>query len=259
MAHDNQDSAKTYVLSENSDGASCVVLVCEHASSHIPASFDGLGLTVDARQSHAAWDPGAMAVARVMSKQLDAALIASGVSRLVYDCNRPPTATDAMPSRSEVFDVPGNATLTPAGRDSRTKTFYEPFRAALAAQINSTTRPIIVTIHSFTPIYHGSPRNVEIGVLHDSDTRLADAMMQVAPQHSQAEVRRNEPYGVSDGVTHTLKEHGIKGGHLNVMLEIRNDLIATAEQQDAMAVMISDWLVDACAYCDGAGDVRCQG
>jgi predicted N-formylglutamate amidohydrolase len=29
--------------------------------------------------------------------------------------------------------------------------------------------------------------------------------------------------------THTLKEHAIKVGHLNVMLEIRNDLIADAQ------------------------------
>jgi len=100
MAHNLNDATDTYVLTENPDGQSPVVLVCEHASHYIPAQFDGLGLSDDARHSHAAWDPGAMGVALLMAKQMDAALVASGVSRLVYDCNRPPTAIDAMPARS---------------------------------------------------------------------------------------------------------------------------------------------------------------
>ncbi|MBB5723710.1 putative N-formylglutamate amidohydrolase [Loktanella ponticola] len=258
MAQNLNEAAGDYVLSENSDGGSSIVLVCEHASHHIPARFSGLGLSSDARQSHAAWDPGAMGVATLMSKQLDAALVASGVSRLVYDCNRPPSALDAMPARSEVIDVPGNAGLTQADRDARTETYYEPFRAVLAAQIAQTPHPIIVTIHSFTPVYHGALRSVEIGVLHDDDTRLADALMLTAAVHTACDVQRNAPYGPTDGVTHTLIEHAVKHGHLNVMLEIRNDLIATATQQSAMAAMVSRWIVDACAQMNVAGDVSCQ-
>lgn len=242
----------------NSGGSSSVVLVCEHASPHIPASFDSLGLLPEHRRSHAAWDPGAMAVARGLSQALDAALVAGTTSRLVYDCNRPPDAPDAMPAKSETIMVPGNARLSPQDRAARAAAIYLPFRAALARQIEQTEHPVLVTIHSFTPVYHGRPRRVELGVLHDEDTRLADAMLQVSADHTPRLVERNRPYGPDDGVTHTLKEHGVAQGHLNVMLELRNDLILTPEKQRTMAEMIAPWLEDAFNRTGLKGRVKCR-
>ncbi|SFR60679.1 Predicted N-formylglutamate amidohydrolase [Yoonia tamlensis] len=242
---------------DNPTGRSAAVLVCEHASCNIPAALAGLGLSQDARQSHAAWDPGALAVAQRMSQRLDAVLVSSTVSRLVYDCNRPPSAPDAMPAKSEVFDVPGNVGLTQAARDARTNAYYLPFQTALAAQIAKMHAPIIVTIHSFTPVYHGQARAVEIGVLHDDDTRLADAMLETAAAHTSALVLRNDPYGPENGVTHTLREHALPGGHLNVMLEVRNDLIATPATQTAMGDMIAAWVADSVSQITDQGAVQC--
>ncbi len=247
MSQISIDASKNYALVDNATGESSVVLVCEHASHYIPESFDGLGLTSEARFSHAAWDPGAFPVAQEMSNLLDARLVSSGVSRLVYDCNRPPTAPDAMPMRSEVIDVPGNVDLSETDRAARTQLYYQPFEMQLAEVVQKTTDPIIVTVHSFTPVYHGNLRAVEIGILHDVDVRLADAMMQTAAEHTSANVQINEPYGPENGVTHTLKEHAVKHGHMNVMLEIRNDLIETAEQQKDMAATLAAWITEACS------------
>ncbi|SMX43757.1 N-formylglutamate amidohydrolase [Actibacterium lipolyticum] len=246
------------VQTVNPNGTSSVVLVCEHATHEIPASFQNLGLSEETRLSHAAWDPGAMAVARGLSSMLDAALVASTVSRLVYDCNRPPSAADAMPARSEVIDIPGNVGLSLQERTARAQTFYEPFRGAVANRMNLTQSPVLVTIHSFTPVYHGQLRDVEIGVLHDADSRLADAMLQTTPSHAGYNVRRNLPYGPEHGVTHTLKEHALGAGHLNVMLEIRNDLIQTETEQSAMAGLIAGWLAQAFALTTEKGAVQCR-
>lgn len=250
--------AQDNVLLKNAGGSSQVVLVCEHASSHIPAAFGDLGLAPAARKSHAVWDPGAMDVAIRLSRHLDAPLVASGVSRLVYDCNRPPTAPDAMPARSEIIDVPGNRDLSEDERADRVRLYYTPFQVALRRVIQRVAHPVLVTVHSFTPIYFGARRRVEVGVLHDSDSRLADVMLEVAEQHTNMDVQRNAPYGPQDGVTHTLREHGLRGGHPNVMLEIRNDLIVTSRQQDEMGRMIAGWLADACAQLGLPGDVKCR-
>lgn len=252
------DTFDKNVLVANAAGSSSVVLVCEHASHYIPQSFNGLGLSQDARQSHAAWDPGAMAIASQLSKRLDAVLVAGEVSRLVYDCNRPPNAPDAMPPRSELIDVPGNRDLTQSERRARVEAFYRPFQSALHRVIGQIVNPIIVTVHSFTPVYLGQTRSVEIGILHDLDSRFADTMLQTAPAHTTSNVQRNEPYGPEHGVTHTLKEHAIKDGHLNVMIEIRNDLIETGQQQNAMSVLLAGWIVDAFAQLNVAGVVKCQ-
>jgi len=241
----------------NPAGASCVVLVCEHASHFMPPEFSNLGLTGDTLTSHIAWDPGARAVAERMSRALDAKLVVSCVSRLIYDCNRPPTAPDAMPEKSEDTVIPGNQNLSGRDKDSRCEKYYRPFQRALSGTVSQANHPVIITVHSFTPIYRDQHRAVEIGVLHDTDTRLADAMITSASRHTDLNVERNQPYGPTDGVTHTLTEHAIPGRHLNVMLEIRNDLIATVEQQDAVATSLAAWLLDACAQLGVAETVQC--
>ena len=42
-----------------------------------------------------------------MSRELDAPLVESCVSRLIIDCNRPLDAPDLVPSLSEVTTIPG--------------------------------------------------------------------------------------------------------------------------------------------------------
>jgi predicted N-formylglutamate amidohydrolase len=245
--HDPAGFTAPAPLVRNRQGRSSVVLVCEHACNFVPPELAGLGLDAATLNAHIAWDPGALAVAEAMSAQLDAVLVSAQVSRLVYDCNRPPSAADAMPARSEVFDVPGNVGLSQAERDERTALVYEPFRQALAAVVEGRLAgpAALVTMHSFTPVYRGVSRDVELGILCDSDERLAEAMLRLAPAHTTLDVRKNEPYGPADGVTHTLKEHGLVHGLPNVMLEIRNDLIATPSQQAAMAAMLCGLVGDA--------------
>lgn len=229
----------------NTGGSASIVLVCEHASAFMPPKYNNLGLNGAVLQSHAAWDPGALGVAQGLSKRLDAVLVASRISRLVYDCNRPPGHPGAMPARSEVFDIPGNMNVTEEERRARHDAYYVPFHDAVSATMARVSNPILVTMHSFTPVYHGEQREVEIGVLHAEDARLADAMLQSAAKHTKHVVMRNEPYGPTDGVTHTVAAHATPDNIPNVMLEVRNDLIQTPDQQEKMAQQLAEWLEQA--------------
>lgn len=228
---------------ENAGATSPVVLVCEHASNHIPPRWAGLGLTEAQRLAHIAWDPGALGVARGLSERLDAVLIHAPVSRLVYDCNRGPDMAGAMPARSEVHDIPGNAAINAAERQARTEAVYLPWANGLhnliATRIAQGRRPVIVTIHSFTPVYHGKPRAVEFGIIHDAAPALARAVRAEAQAQTGLNAQLNEPYSAADDVTHTLKLHATSYGLENVMLEIRNDLIATAAAQAGMAATLA--------------------
>jgi len=242
--HKTQSPNPAAVLNARGDGP--ILLVCEHASRKIPQEFKGLGLSSDAQISHVAWDPGALEMATHMAGLLNAKLVVSTVSRLVYDCNRPPESASAMPDKSEIFDIPGNANLDAAQRKDRADRFYHPFRTLLADTIKAAdSPPVLVTLHSFTPVYQGARRDVEIGILHDTDTRLADAMLGLASKHTPLNVQRNAPYGPQDGVTHTLKIHGLENGLMNVMIEIRNDRIATIAAQHAMAETLSNLITEA--------------
>ena len=228
---------------DNPDGTSAVVLVCEHASKYIPASLNNLEMDIKTANSHVAWDPGALAVAEHLSASLDATLISANVSRLVYDCNRPPESAGAMPAKSETFPIAGNQNISSAEKAARINEVYIPFtnaiRDTITARSNAGRVTVLVTIHSFTPIYFGEKRKVELGILHDQDATLADAMLDIP---SSMKVRRNQPYGPDDGVTHTLKLHALPNGLLNVMIEIRNDLIATETDQKKVAAELSDMI-----------------
>ena len=148
------------------------VVVCEHASNHIPARWGNLGLTEAQRLAHIAWDPGALGLARGLAKRLDAALIHAPVSRLVYDCNRGPSLPGAMPSTSEIHEIPGNRDISAAERWARTEAVYLPWVTGvhnlIARRMALGLAPVIVTIHSFTPVYFGKQRAVEFGIIHDS-------------------------------------------------------------------------------------------
>lgn len=230
----------------NPDGAGSVVLVCEHASRRLPEQVGTLGLGAEALESHIAWDPGALAVAERLSAALDAPLVYQRFSRLVYDCNRPPEAPGAMPETSEIYDIPGNRNLTQGERDRRTRGLYLPFHAALSGLLDRRAalgrESVIVTMHSFTPVYMGKERAVEIGILHDEDSRIADGMLSAAAGDTTYDIRRNEPYGPADGVTHTLIKHGLARGLKNVMIEVRNDLIRDEDGQRVMAALLADLL-----------------
>jgi predicted N-formylglutamate amidohydrolase len=238
-------------LIEGADAPGRVVVVCEHASNHIPSAWGDLGLTEDQRRAHIAWDPGALGLARGLAQRLQAALIHASVSRLVYDCNRAPDMPGAMPVRSEIHDIPGNAAISPQERARRTAAVYVPFHdglhALLMRRMALGLQPVVITIHSFTPVYFGQPRAVEFGIIHDADPTLAKAILSGAQAAGKLNSALNEPYSAKDDVTHTLRLHATPYGLPNAMLEIRNDLIASAQAEEHMADNLAPILAAAVA------------
>lgn len=244
-----EDLAPYHAIFENRDASGRIVLVCEHASHQIPAAWGDLGLKAEARLAHIAWDPGALDLARALARRLGACLVHAPVSRLVYDLNRAPDQDGAMPAKSEIHAVPGNAGISAEERARRTQAIYVPFHDDLHIEIARRMAlglaPVIVTIHSFTPVYFGQSRAVEFGIIHDSDDRLARAILAHAPKGLDA--RLNEPYSALDGVTHTLRLQANPYRLPNAMLEIRNDLIASPAAAEAMADRLAPCLTAALA------------
>ena len=232
----------------NAAGASPYVLVCEHASNRLPKSLKGLGLPPEALQFHIAYDIGAEGVARLLSRLLDAPLVLQRFSRLAYDCNRPPESEGAMPEVSEVTPIPGNRNLTAEAKLQRIREIYWPFHQALADLLDERTcagrKSVVVSIHSFTRVYKGKERSVELGILYDRDGGIASKLIKAFPN---VDVRLNEPYGPKDGVLHTLNMHAAPRGLKSAMLEIRNDLIANERGQNEWAQRLSLPLIMAAA------------
>ena len=225
----------------NREGAGPVCLVCEHASAFIPDWLEDLGLSEEHRLSHAVWDIGASSLTAALSERLDAPTVISRVSRLVYDCNRPPEATDAITSRSEEIEIPGNLHLSDVDRKRRIEGVYLPFHACVSEALDRFARPpALVTVHSFAPIWFGKHREVELGLLHDEDDRFAKEMF--AASNGDVRTALNQPYSAKDGVTHTLARHASSRGLESVMIEVRSDLLEDESLIMAMADRLSRML-----------------
>lgn len=230
----------------NANGNSSYVLVCEHASNLMPRALGTLGLAAEDMQKHIAWDIGAEGVARLLSKLLDAPLVLQRYSRLAYDCNRSPESAGAMLEMSETTPIPGNKALSAADKMKRVEAIYRPFHDGLARVLDQRAcegrATSLVTIHSFTKLYKGKERAVELGILFDRDARIADRLIKGFPN---IDARLNEPYGPKDGVLHTLNLHAAPRGLKSVMIEIRNDLIANERGQNEWAQRLALPLIQA--------------
>ena len=232
----------------NENGASPIVLICEHASNLVPKNLGALGLSEADRDRHIAYDIGAEGTARILSKLLDAPLILQRYSRLAYDCNRPPEAEGAMPEVSEVTPIPGNKNLSAEAKLQRIQEIYRPFQNTIASFLDGRAahgkRAIPVSIHSFTKTYKGKAREVELGLLFDRDARLANLLVKSFPGFN---TQLNEPYGPKDGVMHLMNLHAAPRGLQHLMIEIRNDLIETERGQQQWAQRLSIPLQQAAA------------
>lgn len=140
------------------NGGNQGLLVCEHGGREIPRRLNNLGLHDSVMEEHIAYDIGAEATARLIAPQLAVPLLVQRFSRLVIDCNRPPSASDAMPSLIHGTTVPGNENLDRHASQQRIDEIFTPFNNAIAEQVEASTCQWAFSIHSFTPQLNGQNR-----------------------------------------------------------------------------------------------------
>jgi predicted N-formylglutamate amidohydrolase len=228
----------------NPSGASPVVLLCEHASNFIPPEYAGLGLSSAELGRHIAWDIGAAGVTRRLSQLLNAPAFLGCYSRLLIDLNRPLRSPTSIVARSESTDIPGNASIDASERARRAESYFEPFHAAVTSLLDSrrqAARPsLIVAIHSFTPTFHGEARPWAAGIIYDQGTAFAEATLdRLRMQDTALEVGANVPYSVAPEDYYGLLEYGDYAANPALLVEIRQDLLARPDEQDAWAHRLS--------------------
>jgi predicted N-formylglutamate amidohydrolase len=231
------------------DGASDFMLTADHAGKLIPRRLGDLGVAATDLERHIAWDIGIAGVTERLSAMLNATAVLQTYSRLVIDCNRDPSWPSAMPVISEFTDIPGNANLDDIGRSARVAEIFRPYHdrigALLDARAAAGRRTILVAMHSFTPIFKGEPRMIEVGVLYFRRTRLAEIMLDLLRQEGDLTVGENAPYALTEDSDYSIPHHGERRGLEHVEIEIRQDLITSPEGQDAWAARFARLLTEA--------------
>ena len=241
----------------NPRGPSPVVFLCDHASNRVPEGLADLGLSEEQRQRHIAWDIGAGALTRALARHFDAPAVLAGYSRLVVDCNRHLSDSEAFLPMSDGLAVPGNAALSEQDKADRAEACYWPYHQACAAVIEGVEArgdkvPPIVMIHSFTPVMGPAPRPWEIGILWDRDGRLALPLLHVLRNRGDLCVGDNEPYSGASPHGYSMPTHAARAGRANVQIEIRQDLIGDtagiARWTDILAEALGHALADPAVF-----------
>jgi predicted N-formylglutamate amidohydrolase len=230
-------------------GRSDVLLLGDHAGNAIPASLGDLGLSEGDRLRHIAWDIGVHALGQGLAAALDATFIWQPFSRLVIDCNRDPRSVAAIPVISDATPIPGNEDLDEAAREQRRDAIHRPYHQRIADEIAARrargTPPVLVALHSFTPVMGGEKRPWQIGILHDAgDASLSGALLSRLLDEPALVVGDNEPYRM-DGTDYTIPRHAYPGALPYLEVEFRQDLLLNAEAIRLWAARFAGWLEDA--------------
>lgn len=223
-------------------GASRIVLIADHAGQRVPCALGSLGLPQSELDRHIGWDIGIDGVTRRLADLLDAVAILQRYSRLVIDCNRPPGAIGSIAPVSDGTEIPGNAALSADAAAARTREIFMPYHQRIAQELDARDAlnpPVLIAMHSFTPVFGGQSRPWHTGVLYQRDTRLARRLLAALREEPGMVVGDNQPYAVSDATDYAIPVHGERRGLLHVELEIRQDLIIDERGQAEWAARLA--------------------
>ncbi|MEO0326008.1 MAG: N-formylglutamate amidohydrolase [Myxococcota bacterium] len=223
-------------------GPERVVLTCEHASESLPAPWRWPAEDAPLQGTHWAFDLGAAALTRELAEDLAAPAVLSTFSRLFVDPNREEGHDDLFRRSAEGGrPVALNAGLTPAEAERRLALAYRPFHAAIDAAVAASLAPVVLSIHSFTPVYDGKRRDLQVGVLYDRADALGEALDDRL-RHAGFASARNAPYSGKEGLIYSADRHATAHGREALELEVRQDLATDPAFRAQLRAVVTDAL-----------------
>jgi predicted N-formylglutamate amidohydrolase len=221
------------------------LVTCDHATNRVPDCLGGsLGIAPADMARHIAYDVGAAGLTRALADRLKAPAILTDFSRLVIDPNRGEDDPTLVMKLYDGTIIPANRHVDAEETERRLNAFHRPYHKAYEALAARRDDTVICAIHSFTPRLNGrGPRPWQVGILY---SHLDDRLSRLLIDRLVAEgivTGDNEPYlGHLDGDSIDL--HALKPGRPNILIELRNDLIAAEDGQIAWADRLAPILTE---------------
>ncbi|MEZ5463455.1 N-formylglutamate amidohydrolase [Dokdonella sp.] len=217
-------------------GSHAFLVLCDHASNAIPESYNALGMRPCDLERHIAWDIGARGVSLELAKRMDCPAVLGGSSRLLIDLNRDIDDSGSIVAENDNTFVPGNLSVSDEERALRVRHFYAPYHAHIEAMLDELlarrVKPVVISVHSFNRMMGGIERPWQVAVLWSQAREPIVPLIEwFAGQGFQ--VGENQPYDARILGGHTIEQHAMHRQLPHVIFEIRNDEIATPQQQQA--------------------------
>ena len=204
-----------------------LLITCEHASERLPAPWHWSAPDRWIVGTHWAYDIGASDLSRDMANAFGATAVLARFSRLLADPNREADAPDLFLTRAEGRAVELNASIDGVEHERRLARLWRPYHAAVTREVARSSAPIVLAVHTFTPVWQGVSREVEVGVLFDEEAELAERA-RAALSATGLRVAMNEPYSGRAGLIYSARRHALAYGRKALELEVRQDLAVEA-------------------------------
>lgn len=224
-------------------GHAAVVLTCEHASERMPEPWHWADEDAWVIGSHWSYDLGAADLTRELATALGAAAVLSRFSRLLCDPNRAETDPSVFRDRAEGRGLRINTGLDEAERERRLAAYHRVYHAVVDRVVAAHPGHTLLSIHTFTPVYEGQVREVEIGVLFDTEDDLGvDLALGLADRGLAAWL--NEPWSGKEGLIYSADRHARAHGRRALELEVRQDLAADPAWRAQFVPLLAEALAE---------------
>ena len=173
-----------------------LLFLADHASNAIPDDYGGLGLPTSALERHIAYDIGVRPLTFAARRALlGAPAVLSCFSRLLIDPNRGLDDPTLVMRLSDGAVVPGNAPARrrrawPAASPASGAPTTSAVGETIAAMRATGRLPVIVSIHSYTPVWRGWARPWHAGILWNRDPRTGRCLRALRRAAPRAHPRR---------------------------------------------------------------------
>jgi predicted N-formylglutamate amidohydrolase len=216
-----------------SDNVGPFIFSCEHASNALPNFLTPTQRDQYFLNSHWGWDIGAKEVVEGLTHYFQSQAILCNFSRLLIDTNRSPDRGDIIRTETEGHSLSFNQNLSRMDTDRRFKEWYQPYHTAfdqlVASRVNDSSPVILVSVHSFTPVWDAQVRTMDIGVLFDHHVQPGERLAKYIEKEGFF-VACNAPYTGKSGLMYSVEDKGLRHNCLSVELEINQSLICTPER-----------------------------
>lgn len=215
-----------------------IFLTCEHASDRLPGPWQWPVQDTRLLGTHWALDLGAREVALELAIALRASAVCSRFSRLLVDPNREEHHGDLFRRSADGAEILLNRDVTPSDSEARLAGYYRPFHAAVDRALSSSRAPVLLSVHSFTPLYEGVAREVQLGVLFNREERAADELVRALSSRFDG-VAHNEPWSGREGLIFSAESHAERHGRVALEIEVRQDLATDPEYRAKLVSVLA--------------------
>ena len=252
------ENAKIIDFRDPANPNNTIALTCEHATNVLPQEYKWTDNDLENfANSHWGWDPAALDVAMYLAQELKCILIHSLYSRLLVDVDRDITSDSLFRQSGDGKNIDLNQNMSKEEEHNRIIKYHMPYYNALREVSEKVDPTITVSIHSFTPIYEGNVRDMEVGVLFTDSEELGQRVYEEVNERRLI-ARMNEPYyGEILNAMNSVLRANYPVRREAFCYEIRNDLIQDEERALTVKKNLLDALRTACRIDEKANYMGC--